>query len=166
MIKKVVLGIVEGGFIGGIVGAALSHLHVLWGPFIAYPAVAAVGALVGAIAGRPIWAREAKLEAMLKSIAGAFIGAVALYGARKWLAGVHVDLGALGAGTGAIGDVPAAVLLIIGASLGFVFEVDDALGSEDKGSALRVAGPSRDKARVDVNGDEEEHSEHRARHQG
>jgi hypothetical protein len=162
MVKKVVLGVVEGALIGGIVFFALLRLHAGWTPVVAYTAAALVGALVGAVAGKPIWAREAKLEGLLKSLAGAFIAGTAMYGARKWLTGFHVNLGALGGGAGPIGQVPAAVLPMIGTGLGFVFEVDDALGGDGEPPRRRVEeAPRLPESRAeDV---EDENSEHRAR---
>ena len=162
MVKKVVLGLVEGALLGGVVAVALSRLHAGWGPLVAYAATAFVGALVGAVAGKPIWARAAKLEGLLKSLAGAFIAATALYGARKWLNGVHVDFEALGGGAGPIGQVPSAALPIIGASLGFVFQIDDALGGDSEPPRRRVVEASPESAeQTDV--EDDERSERRAR---
>src|SRR5262249_23710567 len=73
VVKKILLGRFEGALTGVLVVAALARLHVAWAPLAAYAGVALVGATVGAVAGGPIWAREAKLEALLKSLAGAFV---------------------------------------------------------------------------------------------
>ncbi len=122
---------------GAVVAFALSRLGITWDASVtAYGSVVLVGVLTGLVAGRPIWGREAKLEVLLKSAVGAFIGCVALYGARKWLGSVHVDLGAYG--RGAFGTVPAAALPAIGASLSIAFEIDDAVGPE-----ATAGGPKR-----------------------
>jgi ABC-type xylose transport system permease subunit len=165
MVKKILLGLLQGAFSGGIVFFALSALHVAWTAMVTYLAVALVGAIVGAISGRPVWAREAKLEALLKSLAGAFIASIAMYGTRKWLAGVHVNLELIGSTSGPLGEVPLAALPVIGAALGFVFQIDDALGSEDKTPEprLRASEPSEGEAEHEA---EEESSERRARRQG
>lgn len=162
MVKKVALGLFEGALLGGVVFFALLRLHAAWSPLVAYAAAALMGALVGAVAGKPIWAREAKLEGLLKSLAGAFIAATAMYGARKWLIGVHVNLEAFGWGAGPIGQVPGAALPAIGAGLGFVFQIDDAFGGDGDPPRRRVADAPpapRDVAEDDEN----ESSEHRAR---
>jgi hypothetical protein len=161
MVKKVALGLLEGALVGGLVFFALLRLHAAWSPLVTYLAAALVGAVVGAVAGRPIWAREAKLEGLLKSLAGAFIAATAMYGARKWLTGVHVNLEAFGWGAGPIGQVPAAALPAIGAGLGFVFQIDHAFGG-DEPSPRRVAEAPAALAEH-AEGDENESSEHRAR---
>jgi len=141
MVRKILLGVVEGAVLGVLIAVTIGRLHLGWGSLVAYAAVATLGAVLGAVTGRPIWAHDAKLEAGLKSGAGALIGATAMYGARKWLSGVHVDLVAVGGSAGSIGDVPLALLPAIGAALGFVFEADNAFGSEEKGVRKRVASP-------------------------
>jgi len=162
MVKKAVLGLVEGALIGGVVFFALLRLHAAWSPVVAYAAAALVGALVGAVAGKPIWAREARLEGLLKSLAGAFIAVTAMYGARKWLMGLEVSLEALGGGAGPIGEVPGAALPSIGAGLGFVFQMDDAFGGDGPPPRQRVAeGPEVQPERAED--DQSEGSEQRAR---
>lgn len=141
------LGLVEGALLGGLVFLALLGLHVTWSAIVAYAAAGVVGALSGVVAGKPIWAREAKLEALLKSLAGAFIAVTAMYGARKWLSGFGVNLQSLGLGTGPVGEVPAVALPLIGAGLGFVFQIDDAFGSDEASPRQRLsdaAPPGRD----------------------
>jgi hypothetical protein len=162
MLLKVLLGLFEGALIGGIVSFGFLRFHAAWSPGIAYAAAAVVGALVGTVAGKPIWAREAKLEGLLKSLAGAFIAITAMYGARKWLSGIHVNLDALGGGAGPIGEVPAAALPLIGAGLGFVFQIDDASGGDAAPPRQRVetTPPARE---VGADGEETEHAEQRAR---
>ena len=154
---------------GVLVVALLSRLHLTWTPLVVYAAVAVVGAMVGAVAGRPIWAREAKLEALLKSLAGGFVAMTAMYGARKWLGGTHVNLEALGGTSGSIGNVPAAALPIIGALLGFVFQVDDAFGGETEAPRRRVESPSprgAEKSTDEAADDAAEPSERRAERRG
>jgi hypothetical protein len=162
MVKRIVVGLFEGALLGGVVFFVLLRLHAGWSPVVAYAAAALVGGLVGAVAGRPIWAREAKLEGILKSLAGAFIAATAMYGARKWLGGVHVNLEALGGGAGPIGQVPGAALPVIGAGLGFVFQIDDAFGGDGEPPRRRVA--EAEPAPPELADDEDEAgSERRAR---
>jgi hypothetical protein len=161
MVRKIVLGLFEGASLGALVFFALFGLHVVWSALVTYAAAGVVGALVGAVAGKPIWGREAKLEALLKSLAGAFIAAVAMYGARKWLSGFDVNLQSLGLGAGPIGEVPSAALPLIGAGLGFVFQIDDALGSDADPPRRRVADAAA-RAEEDLQ-DEDESSQHRAR---
>jgi len=161
MVKKIAFGLLEGAVLGGVVFFALLRLHAGWSAVVAYAAAALVGALVGAVAGKPIWAREAKLEGLLKSLAGAFIAATAMYGARKWLTGVHVNLDAFGGGAGPIGEIPAAALPLIGAGLGFVFQIDDAFGGDSEPPPRRVEPATP--APTSSEDEESESSDRRAR---
>lgn len=129
MLKRLLAALLEGAVPGAAVAYALSRLGVETAATM-YAAAALVGVLTGLIAGRPIWARAAKIEAGLKATAGAFIALVVLYALRKWLPNVRVDLGAFGAGAGAIGSVPWASLPAIGVALALVLEIDDAFGAD------------------------------------
>jgi hypothetical protein len=95
-----------------------------------YAAAAAVGILTAIVAGKPVWARAAKVEALLKAVVGAFIAVTSMFGIRKWLPGVTLDLSRIGAGAGAVGDLPRVALPLVGMALALVFEVDDAFGPE------------------------------------
>lgn len=164
MVRRIFLGLAEGALLGLLIAVALDRLRMEWTSLVAYGAVATLGAVLGLVAGRPIWARDAKLEAALKSVVGAFIGATAMYGARKWLQGVHVNLVSLGGGAGSLGDVPLASLPLIGAGLGLVFEIDDAFGSEENGVRRRVRAAPSDHSPTDEGESEEGvSSERRAR---
>lgn len=127
MLKRLLAALLEGALPGAAAAYTLSKLGMKTAVTM-YAAVALVGVLTGLVAGRPIWARAAKTEAALKATAGAFISVVVLYALRKWLPGVHIELGALGAG--AIGDVPWASLPAIGVALALVLEIDDAFGAD------------------------------------
>jgi hypothetical protein len=129
MLKRLLAALFEGVVPGAAVAYALSRLGVETTATM-YAAVALVGVLTGLVAGRPIWARAAKTEGALKAVAGAFISVVVLYALRKWLPGVRVDLGALGAGALPIGSVPWVFLPAVGVALALVLEVDDAFGAD------------------------------------
>ncbi len=129
MLKRFGLGLGEGLVIGAVIAVLVARI----GPAVnaalgIYLGAVVVGAVTGLVAGRPIWAKAARLEGLLKSLVGAFVASVALFGLRKWVGGLHVDLGAFGAGP--IGAVPVAALPLLGAALGLVFEIDDAVGPE------------------------------------
>lgn len=129
MLKRLVAALFEGVLPGAAVAYCLSRLGLETAATM-YAAVALVGVLTGLVAGRPIWAKAAKIEASLKAVAGAFIAVVVLYALRKWLPAVHVDLSAVGGGAGAIGNVPWAFLPAIGVALALVLEIDDAFGGD------------------------------------
>jgi hypothetical protein len=86
MLGRLLIGIVKGLIVGGLVGFGLVQLGMATpGVVLAYLAAAVTGVLVGLIAGKPIWAKDAKIEAGMKAFVGALLGAGLMYAARRWL---------------------------------------------------------------------------------
>jgi hypothetical protein len=157
MIRRLFVGLLLGALVGAIVAAAfIKGLGILaFGTVLALLAGAATGALVGLIAGKPIWASGAKIEAGLKAFAGAVIGVIAMLLVRKFL-GQEIDLSAYGAGAGAIGDLPVTSLPIVAALLGAFYEVDNTPEASDKkADAPAARAASNKKVRVATEEDEE-----------
>jgi hypothetical protein len=137
MLVRLLIGIVKGLIVGGLVGFGLAKLGLAApGAIVAYMAAAGVGVLIGLIAGKPIWAKDAKIEAGMKAFVGALFGAALMYAARRWLTmGFPVSLGELGApneslaelpGTGGtIGGMAITSLAAIAALLGGFYEADN-----------------------------------------
>ena len=87
MIGQLLLGVIKGLLLGGVVlGALVYGLHVTELPMVlAYAAAIVTGALTGLVAGKPIWQKEAKIEAGLKALGGAAIGAAVLWAVLRWV---------------------------------------------------------------------------------
>jgi hypothetical protein len=127
MLRRLLLGLVIGLLTGSLVAAALiSGLGMLTfgSALFAYAFAAATGVLTGLVAGTPIWAKGGQIEAGLKAFFGALLAAGGMFAIRKWLM-MGVDLSVLHAGAGAIGELPAASLPVIGAVLGAFYELDN-----------------------------------------
>jgi hypothetical protein len=148
MIGRLLKGLVLGLIIGAIAAAVLvKGLGVLsfaatGAPLLAYIAALATGAVVGLVAGKPIWAEGAWIEALLKTFFGALLGAGAMFLLRKF-AGVEVDLSKLGAGTGKAGELVVLTLPVIAMVLSAFYEVDNTDGpapAAGAGKQGRVAG--------------------------
>jgi ABC-type xylose transport system permease subunit len=144
MLKRLTIGLIEGLVLGAVM--ALVTIKVLgltsFAGVIAYLVAVVVGALTGLVAGKPIWAREAKIEAGLKAFVGALLAGGLLWMLRRF-AQVDVDLGAFGAGTGKIGELPAVSLPLIATALSLLFEIDNT------GGKAPAAGKALPKARVE-----------------
>lgn len=156
MLKRLLVGLVIGLVAGGLLAAAvikglgMTAFAPGAGPAaLAYVFAAVTGVVVGLVAGKPIWASGGQIEAGLKAFFGALLGTGAMFAARRWLT-LDVDLGAIGAGTGAMGDLAATTLPIIAAVLGGFYELDntpedkkesskDAKGGAKVGAKVRVA---------------------------
>jgi hypothetical protein len=128
MLKRLVFSVIEGTLIGGLATALLLELGLEWNHVgVVYGAAALTGAMTGLLAGKPFWAKSAKLESILKASVGTFLAVTSMYGVRKWLPWVSLDLGTI-LGSGSIGSLPAASLPIIATAIAFLFEIDDAFG--------------------------------------
>jgi hypothetical protein len=174
MFRRLLVGLILGLIVGGLAAAALvGGLHMTafgegaGGSAMAYLAAAFTGVLTGLVAGKPIWASGAKIEAGLKAFFGALLAAGLMFAIRKWLT-ADVNLSFIGAGSGAIGELPATSLPLLAAVLGGFFELDNT-GSPDKDEAKgaapdakkRVAdektnGKGRARVEAESEGEEEE----------
>lgn len=129
MFKRLIVGVAEGFAVAAIVVAALRAVSADWSKVaVVYAATLALGLMTGLVAGRPVWRRGSKVEAAVKSVVGAFIAATTMFGIRKWLPHVKVDLGVYGQGP--LGAVPTAALPLVASALALVFEIDDAFGPD------------------------------------
>jgi hypothetical protein len=180
MLRRLFVGLILGLIVGGLAAAALvGGLHWAYfapsagGAAMAYLAAALTGVLTGLVAGKPIWASGAKIEAGLKAFFGALVGAGLMFVLRQW---IHVAPGmemlAPGEPTeivrdATLGQLPVVALPLIAAVLGGFFELDNTGGGsekdESKGSAptgkKRVADEKtngKGKARVEADGEGEE----------
>ena len=137
MLARLVIGIVKGLIVGGLLGFAIAKLgFVAPGAVVAYLAAAVTGVAIGLVAGKPIWAKDARIEAGMKAVVGALLATGMMYAARRWLTvEVPVSLGELGkansalgeaAGTnGSLGGLAITSLAMIAALLGGFYEADN-----------------------------------------
>ena len=64
MLGRLITGILKGLVLGGLVGFGLVKLGMaVPAAWLAYVAAAITGVLIGLIAGKPIWAPDARIEA-------------------------------------------------------------------------------------------------------
>jgi hypothetical protein len=166
MLRRLLVGIVIGLVVGGLAAAGVvAGLHMTsflgsGGPLLAYVFAAVTGVLTGLVAGKPIWASGARIEAGLKAFFGALIAVGAMFALRQWGGGASVDVGSLGPGQALpIGELPALSLPIIAAVLGGFFELDNT-GEKDKegkepAQKTRVDAETNGKGRARVEEDEE-----------
>jgi hypothetical protein len=153
MLKRLLLGLVLGCLVGGLAAAAMVK-GLGWPTFtdaggmvVAYLAALVTGAVTGLVAGKPIWARGAQIEALLKAFFGALLGAAAMFALRKWAA-IPLDL-PLSLGAGPIYELPAAALPAIGGVLGAFYGLDNTDSPEPaQERPSRVAAGADRSARV------------------
>jgi len=157
MLKRLVLGLVIGVLVGGLAGYGLFQvLPTAMAGGLGYVFAAVIGVLVGLVAGKPIWAKGAQVEAGLKAGIGALLGCAILFGLR--FLGFSVPAVA-GMGEAIIGRHPVGSLLAISTLLAVFYEIDNSGGDEeDKNAPTRKRvddGPSS-KKRVEAGDDIDE----------
>src|SRR5271169_810661 len=110
MLRRLLVGLILGLIVGGLVAAGLvAGLHQTLfgadtgGSAFAYLAAAVTGVLTGLVAGKPIWASGAKIEAGLKAFFGALLGAGLMFALRHWGGALPpLNLGFVGGGQGLV----------------------------------------------------------------
>jgi hypothetical protein len=114
-------GLIKGAVVGGLVG--YGALRIGWtAGLLAYLACAAVGALVGIVAGQPPWRAETIWTPVIKMIVGAGIGAGLCAVGFKFLPDPSFNAGQLGE----LSLHSAPVLApLVGILYGMFVEVDD-----------------------------------------
>jgi hypothetical protein len=144
MLKRLIVGLVLGLVIGGVAAAVFVQglgMAVFGSAVVAYLAAAVTGVVTGLVAGKPIWSADGKIEAGLKAFFGVLLGLGGMFALRQW-GHVHVDLTALKAGAGELGQLPAASLPIIAAILAGFYEIDNTPSEpakdEAKGGAKKL----------------------------
>lgn len=175
MLRRLLIGLVLGLVVGGLIAAGLvaglgvSTFSSAGGALVAYLVAALTGVLTGLVAGKPIWSSGAKVEAGLKAVFGALVGAGLMFALRKWGGSWMISLPAIGAnGPTAIADLPAASLPLLAAVLGGFFEIDNTGGGESDGKGgsakmrRRVVTADGPAAKVRAAGDVEPDSESEA----
>lgn len=177
MFARLIVGILKGLVVGGLIGFGLLKvgpgLFVGAWAILAYIAAAVTGVVVGLIAGKPIWAKDAKIEAGMKAFVGAILGAGLMFGLRKFAPpladSVPAAFGIMTKDPQTLATFPVTALALVAAVLGGFYEADNTPSPEssakpaetEKGSSgktntkQRVATPSADE---DLGLDEEDES--------
>ena len=174
MLRRLLVGLMLGLVVGGLVGVGLVQgLHMTafgdggGGALMAYLTAAVTGVLTGLVAGKPIWAAGARIEAGLKAFFGALLAAGLMFALRQWGGGVHLPVTELTPAGAVIGSLPIAALPAVAAVLGAFFELDNT-GGDDKdakeggGAKKRVADDGangKGRARVSAGEDDDEADE-------
>lgn len=145
MLRRLLLGMLKGALIGGLVGSL--WVFVLGIPLVVgilgYVAAILTGVLAALVAGKPIWARGAWIEVLLKSVVAALLGAGVMYAFRSWL-DATISVGPLGQGL--LSTLPFIMLPLLATVLAVFFEVDNT----DEPAAERDDQQAK---RMRVNGD-------------
>ncbi|MBK9261398.1 MAG: hypothetical protein IPM54_16535 [Polyangiaceae bacterium] len=165
MFARLIVGIFKGLVVGGLIGFGLLKLGLgVFTPWsvLAFVFAAVTGIVIGLVAGKPIWAKDAKIEAGMKAAVGALLGAGLMAILQKWMPGtVPNDLAtALGA---AATDIPiksfsVTSLAIVAALLGGFYDADNTPEADEKRAEVveNVSRKADAKKRIAASSDQEE----------
>ena len=137
MLRRLFVGLAEGLVIGialavaAVRGLGLNAASPVSSALVLALLAAGAGFIVGLIAGRPIWARDAKTEALLKAGVGALVGVGLSFALGRWLS-LPVDLSAYSFGAGPAGKLAVVSLPLIATALSLFFELDNTGSGEAK----------------------------------
>lgn len=158
MLRRFGIGLIKGLLVGGLVlSALLFGLKMAAVPvWAAYLLAVGSGALIGLVAGKPIWLSDkvARIEAGLKAVAGMLLGAFGLFALSRWAPpgllkpeALQSALPAHGAAQ-ALSGVGLAFIPVITMVLGLFFELDNTPAPEEKKDAKGPAALAGPRARV------------------
>jgi hypothetical protein len=163
MLGRLLIGIVKGLVVGGLLGFGLVKLGMaLPGAVIAYLAAAVTGVVTGLVAGKPIWAKDAKIEAGAKAVVGALLGVGLMAAARHWLTmTLPFQVGNLAPDGATVGGFAISSLGGIAGLLGGFYDADNDPSAEEDAAApaAEKAGPERGNHRIaqqEAAGDEDD----------
>jgi hypothetical protein len=171
MLGRLLVGIVKGIVLGGLLGFGLLKLgQAVPIAVVAYVAAAVAGILIGLIAGKPIWAKDAKIEAGMKAGVGALLGVGLMFAARRWLTmpvpGALLDItrAQIQDAAPTLGTFGMTSLAAIAAVLGGFYDADntpepekaEAQGAKTPPPKNRIAQPPNDEEFEDEAGEEPE----------
>jgi hypothetical protein len=130
VLLRLLLGLLKGLILGALAGFALAKLGFAMPPaLVAYGAAAVVGVLVACLAGKPIWAKGARIEVGMKALVGALLAPALLFAARRWVTfELPFDLGGmlgLESAKAAIGTWAVTSYAMVAAVLAAFFDADN-----------------------------------------
>src|SRR4051812_1584027 len=141
MLGRLLIGIVKGLIVGSLLGFGLVKLGMaVPGAVIAYLAAALTGVIIGLIAGKPIWAKDAKIEAGAKAVVGALLGVGLMAVERTWLQVPLPPLGALAPEGATLGGFAMTSLAAVAALLGGFYDADNDTSSDEEHAPAAAAG--------------------------
>lgn len=162
MLGRLLIGIVKGLVVGGLIGFGLVKLGLaLPGAVIAYLAAAVTGVVIGLVAGKPIWAKDAKIEAGAKAVVGALLGVGLMAAARHWLTmALPFQVANITPEGATVGGFSMTSLAAIAALLGGFYDADnDDSGAEEAKPAAANAKLPKGNRRIAAQESESEEDE-------
>lgn len=142
MLLRLIIGLVKGLVLGGLAGFGLAAAgFVAPSALVAYPAAIVLGLLIACLAGKPIWAKGARIEVGMKAVVAAIFAPLLLFLARRFVTmGLPIDPSVIGleTTTAALGTFAVTSYAMVAAVLAGFFDADNDPGEEEKGDAKQA----------------------------
>jgi len=158
MLFRLLTGLIKGLLIGALVGYGLAAVGLSWG-WMAYVMAAVSGVLVALIAGKPIWAKDARIEVGMKAAAGALLGPGLMWLVRSFLtmplpfdASTLPALDQLASSGLTLGTFSVTALALVAGVLGAFYDVDNDAKEPAEGKA-KGEKTAAGKKRIDAGSD-------------
>lgn len=160
MIGRTLTGLLTGLLLGGVIAAGLVF-GLGWAslPFwLMAVAMALTGTLIGLVAGKPVWAEGARIEAGLKAGVGAVLAVVSLWLLNRYTGLTNAAPLPFGHAKHVVGQVSVLAFPMIAAALTTLFEIDNTPETEEAKAIREKAAAHADalpagKIRVDTRED-------------
>lgn len=138
MLLRLLVGLIKGLVLGALAGFGLAYVGLAAPPaLIAYPAAIVMGLVIACLAGKPIWAKGARIEVGMKAVVAAIFAPLLLLAARSWVTmGLPLDPATLGLdATGAsLGMFSITSYAMVAAVLAGFFDADNDPGEPEEAS--------------------------------
>lgn len=175
MVLRLFIGLLKGLIVGGLLGYGVAALGFgVPGALVAYAGAALVGVAVALVAGKPIWARDARIEVGMKMAAGAIFAPGLMWLSRRFLtmdlpldAALLPGLEALQGQALVLGTFAVTSLALVAGVLAGFFDADnqptpeDAKANSAKSAKQRIAAASDGDADAELEAAEDEAAERR-----
>lgn len=157
MLARLLMGLVKGLVLGALVGYGLAAAGMgAPGAFIAYPIAVVIGVLTALVAGKPIWAKDARIEAGTKAVAAAILAPGLMWLARSYAGfALPFDPSALPGLEGlagaqlTLGTFAVTSLAMVSAVLAGFFDADNSPTSDDESSGTTKKSPAKKRIAVE-----------------
>lgn len=154
------MGLVKGLVLGALVGYGLAAAGMgAPGALIAYPVAVVVGVLTALVAGKPIWAKDARIEVGTKAVAAAIFAPGLMWLARSFATipipfdlGVLPGLESLAGQSLTLGAFAVTSVAMVAAVLAGFFDADNSPNDSAEGEG-RAKGASKQRIAVDEGAD-------------
>jgi hypothetical protein len=156
VLARLIVGLFKGLLVGVLVGYGLAAAG-LTATWLAYIAAVVMGMLLALVAGKPIWAKDARIEVGMKAAAGAVIAPLLLLAVRSLIhVGLPFDptslpgLASLSAEGLTLGTFSVTAFAMVAAALAAFYDADNSPTPESQATASGKGATKSNPQRIEA----------------